>query len=645
MSTFNVTPHEAITYRQLCLAEGWRVIEKPGQIPQVIANGKTHNLVHPYQIHLKLYREATDPDEKYNSMVRIHHFLWPHHIPTWNYWTERRFRAHCEPWKVITLASGAGTGKSLDCAKIGIIDFASDPLHTAVIVASTSLESVENRIWGYVIDLLETAAIPIPKKMLSSQPPKVLYPGKASKLHGMFAIAMTIGDDDKVIAKLIGRHPKKRLIVFLDESTDMNAAITKAIPNLEEGVDVFKLYAIGNSKSWNDLHGALSTPKNGIESIDPNKTFTWQTTQDRGVCLYFNPYDSPAIHEKDPTKRLLLSKFLITREKIERKQEEYGTDSDAYYRFTLGFWKSQSIDENIISLKFVTEQEIHKSAEWTGYYRLDIAAGLDPAYRSGGKGCMLRFGILGQQVDGKIVLDCRYEELLYIINVRLSDDSSAERQVAQQVVDLLRRHRCPVQNMALDATGGGRALGELISILSGTGQQPFRIVNTRQGLKKGETDPFIEVMSPSDLWFQAKKFIQHKQLKGVDKLTIEQMTNRLIFTDDTTNKTTLETKEEFKTRMGAIKPSLAVSPDEADALMLLIQATVMRFGFTPGQIRALPAPQERPLWLEKAIVYGLEQEQLEQKAQQTKQPALKANFAAPIESLAHRAHAKFQHER
>lgn len=972
----NVTPHEAVTFRQLCLAEGWEVIEKPDASPIVIANDKEHGLVHPYQIHLKLYREARDPDERFNSMRRIHDMLWPHHIQTWNYWTERRFRAHCEGWRIISLASGAGTGKaqplsakiktpsgwvtmadikvgdiicnpkggvqtvtaihpqgikpcyevkfsddsvtrccedhlwevqskkqrdhnqgksqiisteqlkktitrnycipaypacvgislpdlpdpyvigyafgnahftiykgcvvscpdldvvehisalwpvgkvtftrekncyvfsllqgtgyfrqfshklshqkklpaellfldpanrlkllqglldsdgspmlskkskhatgaefsstskvlanqvlelarslgyvstiskpritkfndssgnkkdgkkswrvsivvnpgqpipflsdrkssqfpgtrtiiyrrrilsvkaiqpeickcitvsdpaglyftddhivthnSLDCAKIGIVFWASDPLHNAVVVASTTLESVENRIWGYVVDLFETAALRIPAKILSTAPPKILLPGKASKIHGMFAIAMTQGDDDKVISKLIGRHPKKGLMVFLDESTDMNAAITKAIPNLEEGVEFFQLYAIGNSKSWHDLHGALSTPKTGVGTVDPTKEFQWLTTQEKGICLYFNPYDSPAIHEKDPLKRILLSKFLITSEKIKAKQAEYGTDSDAYYRFTLGFWKTSAIDQTIISLKFVTEQEITRSAEWSGYYKLDMVAGLDPAFQAGGLGCKLRLGILGQQTDGSIVLDCRYEEYMFTINVKISNKLSGERQIAEQVWEILKKYRIPLGNLALDATGVGRSLGELISVISGSGQQPFRIVSTRVGEKKGETDPFICVSSPSELWFQAKQFIQHKQIKGIDLVTVEQMTNRLMFTDEKNNKTTLETKDQFKTRMNAVRPNLARSPDEADALMLLIQAAVLRYGFSPGQTRALPAPTQRPMWLQKAIVYGLEQHELEMAQSKAKRPALIANFSAPIESL------------
>lgn len=567
-------------------------------------------------------------------MVKIHHYLWPHHIATWNHWSERRFRAHCENWRVISLASGAGAGKSLDCAKIGIIEWICDPLNVTVVVASTTLESLENRIWGYVVDLLENAAMPVPKTILTSQPPKILLPKTKSKIHGMFAIAMAVGDDDKVISKLIGRHPKKKLVVFLDECTDMNAAISKAIPNLEKGVEFFQLYAIGNSKSRNDLHGALSTPEEGWDSIDPNKTYTWKTTHKNGLCLYFHPEDSPAITDPDPKKRAILSKFLITRDTIKEDQKNYGIESDAYWRFTLGYWKKEALDQNIFSEKFVTEQEVMRAAEWSGYFPLQLLAALDPAIQIGGMGCKLRLGILGQTTDGAIVLDANGADYLFTIHVRHSEKVSGERQIANEVCKILSKYRVKISNLVIDATGIGRSLGELISIVSGTGEQPIRIVSTRVGDKKGETDPFIVVSSPSEMWFEGKKFIQHRQIKGIDKVTQDQLTNRLMFTDPKTNKSKLESKEEFKSRMGAIKPSLARSPDEVDTLMLMIKGATLRFGFTPGQRRPLPAPVDKPLWLQKAIVNGLEVEQRDRMRQVVSRPALVAKFSSPIESLA-----------
>jgi len=185
--------------------------------------------------------------------------MWPDAL--WHKWTEDRFRAHCEGYKFISYAGGASTSKSFDAAKLALLFWLADPRGRSVVVASTTLESLTGRIWGYITSFISQSTLPVQYTYYSSKPPKILYE-RTDTIHGMFAVAAKRGDDETAIKDWIGRHPKNALLVILDEATDMPPAILGAVANLETA-PWFQLMAIGNSNSKFDFHGAVSTPKEG----------------------------------------------------------------------------------------------------------------------------------------------------------------------------------------------------------------------------------------------------------------------------------------------------------------------------------------------------------------------------------------------
>ena len=552
-------------------------------------NGELFPVAHPFQIHLTLYRRIEEPDQKFLHMKAAHDFLWPDFAYTWNDWDEQRFRAHCGGWKYIVLAGGASCAKSHCCARIGNLFWLSDPRNNACVIASVTLESLETRIWGYAAKFMNETAFPVEAAILRSKPPKIMPPGAVDKIHGMFATAIRQGDPDTVLSTIIGRHPNKRIMIILDEATDMNPAIVTAFPNLEKGVEMFQLWAIGNSNSTSDLHGSLATPKEGWDSIDPERDRVWPTTYEKGICLYHNPYDSPAITEKDPVKRAVLGKFLPTLDTLEKDKLNRGENSEAFWRFTMGFWNRKGADKGIVSEQFLTEHEVFKFAEWTGFYPLIVVAGLDPAFEVGGTGCILRLAVMGHSTHhGRMCLDFRNEELLFRIQIDVTDRKSGELQLCEKVVAKLRAYNCPVSSLVLDATGAGRALGELLKLVAGESRGPIKIVsNSRSlGMKQKKDDPEILVATPSDMWFKFREFVQNWQIKGIDPMTLRQFSNRHVVIKN--GKSVLETKSEYKIRMTAIDPKLAHSPDEADAAVLALHSAILVHGFYPGQMRSNP---------------------------------------------------------
>lgn len=559
--------------------EGWRLITENGE-EFIIAEGQKFPKAHPLAIHLRLYRDATNPETKYMHMRAAHDYLWP--TTVWHYWTERRFREHCNGWNYITFAGGASTSKSYDAAKIAILFWLGDPGHRAVVVASTSLESLNTRIWGYVTKLINESAF---KNFhyFRSNPPKILY-SKKDTIHGMFAVAAKKGDDDAAISGWIGRHPSNGLMMILDEATDMPHALMKAFPNLESGQETFQCIAIGNSLSKYDLHGAMSTPKLGWKTVDPMRDNKWETNQKNGICLFFSCYESPAIFETDPERKKRLGRFLITKELIDEKKKQLGAETDSFYRFVLGFWRTDAADDAVISKAFMEEYNVFVKSEWSGLYPLHMVAGLDPAFSVGGDSCILRLAVIGQNTRGQVVLDFRGEDLLFKIPISAVSDDSIELQIADRVIEIMKRYNVRIQDLYIDANGQGRALGEVIKLRAGSLVPPFKIYSARQGSNQVNSFDVI-VMTPYELYFAFRDYIQNGQIKGVDFVTANQITSRLVVIKN--GKPKLETKAEFKNRMGTIMPSLAHSPDEADAATLALQSAIRNYGFSPGQARDL----------------------------------------------------------
>lgn len=572
--------------------EGWEIVEDDG-VKKVIAFGQEFPVVHPIGIYNKLYRTEKNPETKYLYMKAIHDIYWPQLIPTWNYWTERRFRAHCEGYSFISMAGGASKGKSNDAALIAIINWLSDPANNAVIVASTTLQALSKRIWGYIVRYIHAIKIPIQFHYTKSPSPQIVF-DKKDEIHSMSAMAAAVGTDEESIKNYIGRHPNKKFMLILDEAPDLSPYVLKAVANLEAGEDgKLQVMVIGNSLSKSDLHGALSTPKNGWRSIDYRKDSKWQTTQPNGVCLYFSPFDSPAIHETDPVKRALLSKFLITAEQIEEKKQRYGENSLEYWRMVLGFWQDQAGGTSTFTDKpFLDTYAVRRKSLWSGLHPLNMCGGFDPAFSTGGDSAILRLAVLGHIQSGPVVLDFRDNTLVFKLKMEAVHKDPIEIQLADQIIVLLSQYKCPLENVAFDVTGQGRTFPELVRLRAAQKgihwKSGIKVYSSRSSANKNNQD--VIVKSPTELWDNLKEFVQTNQIAGLDDMAIYQLTTRLLVVNPKTKKRELESKLDYRNRMSAINPGKGGSPDQADSASLAVFAAIYRHGFYKEQAKAVDEP-------------------------------------------------------
>ena len=473
---------------------------------------------------------------------------------------------------------------------------------------------------------LNEITIDIPYGIKNTPPPSI-NPVPPDFIHGIYGIAAKQGTDEEAIKNIIGRHPKNALLLVLDEATDMPTAIINALPNLQKGLeDRFQAIAIGNSNSTTDLHGSLSTPKNGWDSIDPAKHFRWETTQPGGVCLYLNPYDSPAIHETDPKKKAALSVFLMTEDKLLKAEREEGIDSDGFWRFTMGFWRSRSTNKTIVSENFLREYDPTRHAEFSGKHELAICAGLDPAFTAGGDKCILRLAVLGHHVNGKMVLDYRGDAFVFKINILAHTGLSVEKQIATQVIDICKRYNVPLNTLCIDASGQGRGLADVIQLLSGQGLTPTKIYSTNVGKKKDASAYDIVISSAYEMWSTGRLYINHGQIFGLDALAYNQLHNRLII--EKGGKKDLERKQDYKNRMSITSSALGRSPDEADAAMLCLQSAIIHHGFYPGQTRDIVNYSS-----DTARAFDIARKQYIQQQEQSRVFKLQGTYSKGIASL------------
>lgn len=613
-----MTKDSGHSYSKEYLSEGWELTESG-----VFAYGQEFPRVAPLSIHLKVYRTDESHDTRYQAMYRAFCILWPKRVITYNYWMERMFREHCNhETEIFTLAAGGGIGKTEACSLIASIFFLALPHKRAVIVSSTDVASLRSRIFGYILRSLKEATYK-PALTIASSPTPMIRADPENFMCGIFGIAAKKGDDEKTIESIKGRHPPDSLLLILDECTDMPIGITTAIPNLKKGLaGRFQAIGIGNSKSWTDLHGAWSMPKMGIENLDPFKIYRWETTQPGGICLYFNPYDSPAIHETSPIKKKALSAFLMNEEKLIKAEREEGIDSEGFWHMTMGFWRNKSGDPTIVSESFLKDYDPTRPAEFSGRYPLIVCAGLDAAFSVGGDKCILRLAVLGHHVNGKMVLDFRGEAFVFVIKIMANTGKSAEIQIADQVIQICTNYGVPLNTLCVDASGQGRGLADVIQLRSGGGLTPTKIYSTNVGTRNVKSFDTV-ISSAHEMWFKGREFISNLQIHGLDSLAYGQLHTRLI--TDQGGKKLLEKKNEYKKRMGAVSSLLGRSPDEADAAMLCLQSAILHHGFYPGQSKEVikyGSPEA------KAFAIAMEQHKPIQKPFR-----LTANYSKGIESL------------
>ena len=474
------------------------------------------------------------------------------------------------------------THNSHDAAMIALLFWLANPTQRIVLVASTSLSDLQNRIWGYIqkfYTMEHNKDIILPGKLYSSNnAPKILC-NKQDPIHGVFAVPLKPGKDSKPSANLIGRHAKEGFMAIIDEGTDVNPGFMDARANWESGVTTYQLMVIGNSNSKFDPHGLLSKPKGGWHTVNPDFDSEWETKN--GICLYFDCYASPALPDngESPEKIKRIRKFLFNEDTIEAKKIQYGENTPSFWRYVRGFWPKDDVSNTVLTVTMCDKFKVEERVAWEGVGKIIRVAGLDPSFTGSGDDCVFRWAEFGISDTGVETVDFGGKERIIYIKIDDTSSEPAEYQILRQVKKLCGELGIEPRNLAVDTWGAGSGLGSILreewstqihQVVSSGAPTDLLVANGREEIASQVYDRRV-----TELWFSVRELVLGGQIKGLDTISEEQFCTRTY--ESLRGKYKLEAKPEYKMRLGKVDNHYK-SPDEADAVAFIIDLLRQRYG-------------------------------------------------------------------
>lgn len=501
---------------------------------------------------------------------RVVDLLWNHpdsKMPIeWTPWLERMIEAAFEH-KYLAVAGCASSGKSQAYALWAIVNFLMKPWATLVIVTSTSLKESRKRIWGAITDLWR--AVPgLPGKLVDSVGMIRMDDGTDTKYGDRCGIALVAAERKKereAVGKLVGIK-QQRVIFIADELPELGESILEAAYTNLSNNPYFQLIGIGNPASFYDPFGQFATPKNGWSSITVEDE-EWET--ERGHCLHFDAHKSPNI-----VAGHVIYPWMITPDNLSESASKLGENSPGYWRMYRGFWCPTGSDSSIYSESDIIKYGADQSVQW-----IDTptkVAALDPSFSANGDRSILYFGFVGRDTTGRrvICLD-HYDELREDVT---NKEEPRAFQIARQFKDKCEAWGVLPANAAYDASGGGAPFGDVVDALWSR-----NVLRVQFGGKASERPVSLTDRVPgheryanrvSELWWTGKELIRNKQLFGISRELVREMTERQYTTEKGLSmRIRVETKSDMKARIGK-------SPDISDSAFILIELCRTRHNLT-----------------------------------------------------------------
>lgn len=469
------------------------------------------------------------------------------------------------------LITGPGSySKTFAASLYAMVFWMCDPLRSGVLCCSTTLPGLKRRLWGEIRTLYMSAR-PIIRTGNLVDSLTALQTEKGNMIRGLFGIAVAEGEESKALGRIIGFHPP-RLLVIVDELTDVGWAIVEALVNLFGAKEKAQFIGLGNAANIFDSHGKMCEPEAGWNTVSVESE-QWKTKRG-GVCLHYDAMKSPNV-----IAGRKVFDFLPTQEDIDKTSRDFGENSPQMWRFRRGFWCPEGTVKSILSGQMLSMHRAFDKAEWLDT-KIRLAA-LDPAFE-GGDRCVLRFGTVGKEASGTDVLQL---EPPITLKPNMTLPRPLHYQLADQIKEACQKEGVGPENFAMDTTGEGGGLASIIAEEWGPGfhqvefggkasDQPVSMTDHREGHE-------VYKNRVTELWFTFRVLVIANQIRGLDAETATEFCNRLY---EVADKIVLETKAKMKERYRK-------SPDFADAAAVCTDLARVRgyLGKAPTRLRSTVA--------------------------------------------------------
>jgi hypothetical protein len=330
-----------------------------------------------------------------------------------------------------------------------------DPLNSKVIISSTTLGGLRERIWKDILHFYKTSQCGF-GNVIQHPTPKI-QTQKGDDSTGIHGVAVEQGDTDKAIDKIKGRHAPN-MLVGIDEGTGAQQAIVDACLNLGTGCKRFQIGMLMNPSSYFDQGGRMGEPKLGWNSVTVEHE-KWETKRG-GVCVHLDGHKAPNVlagKKKYPG--------MISQEDLDTAKAQYGENSPRYWQERRGFWPPEGLTKTVLTESMIEKFHARDKAIWVGAPAL--VASLDPAF--GGDRCVLRFGKVGlaDSIDangGHVnhrVLSSPESEI-HCLKLDVTSKEPIDYQISRQVREECKAKGVEPEHFALDSTAIGRGVSAIL---------------------------------------------------------------------------------------------------------------------------------------------------------------------------------------
>lgn len=509
--------------------------------------------------------------------------------------TKRVWRAF-DTQNFILLMGAGKQSKSFSIAVRLFLEWLRDPAFTTVKVLGPSEQHLEDNLFTHLVTLHRGSSIPLPGTVGK------LFIGLDSRARKGSISGVVIPLGKKAAGRLQGvaRVPRKtshpvfgplsRLYVFLDEIANIPPGVWRDVDNLLSNVsgDGMKIIGAFNPTEQNDPVGVRCEPPFGWPSFDPDAHFEWLST--RG---WFVVRLDAAQSENVKQGRVIFPGLQSLEGFNQIIQNSGGTNSPGYWSMARGCFPPMGTVLSLIPQGMLNRFR----AEFLWYENprpcggVDLALeGADTAKFAAGKWGLatgLKFPPSLAHPQGQTVMFKnskgkaypRYALQLEKIFLLPKGDTVAMK---DEIVRLAKTLGIQPEWLAVDRTGNGQGVFDLLKYEWGVG-----VIGVNFSESPSETRIMVEDSDvakelydriQSELWFALRKFIEFDYLKGLPGLETAdlypQLTGRLFRATGKSAK--VEGKPDYRSR------NQGKSPDDADAVTLLVHAARRASGVVPG---------------------------------------------------------------
>jgi hypothetical protein len=512
--------------------------------------------------------------------------------------------------ELIGIAGPKDSGKSGSLAVIHLADYYCFPAITAVVVSSTSRESLENRIFGEVVmrhkaarrkhDWLPGHLIQGRLRIVTDTKDEI-EEGRDFR-SGWMGIPVKQGDIKRAYELIIGiKNKRKRWI--LEECQTLPPAALDGTANFFQTGSETKVSGTGNPSDIMDAHGKLCEPHQSLGGWDSNidafgKTQTWRTQLD-GICVHLPGSDSPNmdVGPDDP----IPFPYLMTREQMEKDARRW-TKTDWHYRmFDEGRWPRGEGSSRVITRPMCVNGGALTKAVWATNIRTRLLC-MDAGF--GGDRCICHELWFGNELPTTAVpagSDVTVSQIPFSTDTRQiialvqtltvpiegTDVMSAEDQIVIWLKKQSELRGIPPQNIFVEPgmrTAFVQKIGDRFS---------SKVQMVDFGGKPSEEMVSSDIQIPcreyylnkvTELWYSTRLVIDSGQFRQLDEETMREGCMREYTKSNAGNRIQVETKAEFKEKSG-------FSPDRFDALVTGIEGA-KRLGFRIKRQRPEPTDDD-----------------------------------------------------